>query len=84
MDYSRVSCKHETTPNSPILLALVASSAGAQNIEWRGLLDVRAVDSDAGRSFLDSGLGKTRYDENSPRLSIGQAVLRAMPMCWTA
>jgi len=63
--------------SSPILLALAVTSASAQNIEWRGLLDVRAVDSNAGRSFLDSGLGKTRYDENSPRLSIGQAVLRA-------
>jgi hypothetical protein len=83
MDYSRVSCKHETTPNSRSCWRWPAS-ASAQNIEWRGLLDVRAVDSDAGRSFLDSGLGKTRYDENSPRLSIGQAVLRAMPMCWTA
>ncbi|MYM22238.1 hypothetical protein GTP46_06235 [Duganella sp. FT135W] len=62
---------------SPILLALAVTSAGAQTVEWRGLLDVRAIDSDAGRSFLDSGLGKTRYDQNSPRLSIGQAVLRA-------
>ena len=61
---------------SPILLALAITAGSAQAAEWRGLLDVRAVDSDAGRSFLDSGLGKTRYDENSPRLSIGQAVLR--------
>lgn len=63
--------------SSPILLALAVTSAGAQNIEWRGLLDFRAVDSNSDRSFLDSGLGKTRYGENSPRLSIGQAVLRA-------
>jgi hypothetical protein len=57
-------------------LALVLAAGSAQAVEWRGLLDVRAVDSNADRSFLDSGMGKTRYDANSPRLSIGQAVLR--------
>ncbi|MTV36205.1 hypothetical protein [Duganella radicis] len=61
---------------TPILLALAVNAVNAGAAEWRGLLDIRAVDSDAGRSFLDSGLAKTRYDENSPRLSIGQAVLR--------
>ena len=60
-----------------VMLALPgAGASAAPDAEWRGLLDLRAVDSDAGRSFLDSGLGKTRYDQNSPRLSIGQAVLR--------
>jgi hypothetical protein len=60
-------------------IATIATNAGAaatEAIAWRGLLDVRAVDSDGSRSFLDSGMGKTRYDGDSPRLSIGQAVLR--------
>ncbi|WP_373987056.1 hypothetical protein [Duganella sp. BuS-21] len=61
---------------SPLMLALAVAAGGAQAVEWRGLLDLRAVDSNAERSFLDSGLGKTRYDADSPRLSIGQAVLR--------
>jgi hypothetical protein len=69
-------------PSSLIVLALVVAAANAQAVEWRGLLDLRAVDSDAGRSFLDSGLAKTRYDENSPRLSIGQAVLRGDVDVW--
>jgi hypothetical protein len=64
------------TNPSRTLIGLLAFVAGyAQAAEWRGLLDVRAVDSDASRSFLDSGMGKTRYDANSPRFSIGQAVL---------
>lgn len=64
------------TNPSRTLIGLLAVVAGyAQAAEWRGLLDVRAVDSDASRSFLDSGMGKTRYDANSPRFSIGQAVL---------
>ncbi|MRW91879.1 hypothetical protein GJ699_17940 [Duganella sp. FT80W] len=60
--------------SSCILLALVVDIA--QGAEWRGLVDVRAVDADSDRSFLDSGLGKLRYDSGSPLLSIGQAVLR--------
>ncbi|SDG82381.1 MULTISPECIES: hypothetical protein [unclassified Duganella] len=60
----------------PILLALVACAGSAHGAEWRGLLDVRAVDADASRSFLDGGMGKLRYDGDSPRVSIGQAVLR--------
>jgi hypothetical protein len=62
-------------PSPPILLALVVGASGVQAAEWRGLLDVRAVDADASRSFLNSGMGKTRYDVDTPRLSIGQAVL---------
>jgi hypothetical protein len=48
----------------------------AHSAEWRGLLDVRAVDAHASRSFTDSGLGKLRYDSDSGRFSLGQAVLR--------
>nr|WP_315254561.1 hypothetical protein [uncultured Duganella sp.] len=58
----------------PILLALLACG-GAHGAEWRGLLDVRAVEADASRSFLQGGMGKLRYDADTPRLSIGQAVL---------
>jgi hypothetical protein len=56
------------------LLALAVAAGSAQAVEWRGLLDVRAVDADAPRSFLDGGLGKTRSDSG---LQLGQAVLRA-------
>jgi hypothetical protein len=56
--------------------SVLAWSAGASAAEWRGLLDVRAVEADAARSWTDAGLGKLRYDGASNRLGIGQAVLR--------
>lgn len=59
-----------------ILLALAVSAGGVHAAEWRGLLDLRAVESDASRSFVDGGMGKTRYDAGAPVLSVGQAVLR--------
>lgn len=40
------------------------------------MLDLRALDSRAERSFLEGGLGKTRYDASSPVISLGQVVLR--------
>ena len=59
-----------------LFAAITLLATDAQAAELRGLLDLRAVDSDASRSFLDGGLGKTRYDANSRVISIGQAVLR--------
>ena len=59
----------------PLALTLLAMQAPAA--ELRGMLDLRAVDSQAGRSFVDSGLGKTRYDASSPAIGVGQAVVRA-------
>ena len=53
------------------LLALIVTGS-AQAVEWRGLLDVRAVDADAPRSFIDGGLGKTR---SANGFQLGQAVL---------
>ena len=57
------------------------TQGAAPAIQWRGLLDVRAVDTalypDGQRSFINGGLGKTRYDTTSRHFSLGQAVLRA-------
>lgn len=58
-----------------LILALTLLATGARAAELRGLLDLRAVDADASRGFLDGGLGKTRYDKSSPTIGIGQAVL---------
>lgn len=62
----------------PLLAAGIytAPACRAQGAEWRGMVDLRAVDADTARSFSDAGLGKSRYDRNSNRLSLGQAVLR--------
>lgn len=62
------------SPRFPIL-ALTLLATGARAAERRGQPDLRAVDADAGRSFLDGGLGKTRYDKSAPTIGIGQAVL---------
>ncbi|WP_342116381.1 hypothetical protein [Pseudoduganella sp. OTU4001] len=59
----------------PLSLALLATQCYAA--ELHGLLDLRAAHSNSGRSFLDGGMGKTRYDTTAPAVSIGQAVLRA-------
>ncbi len=49
-------------------------AAGA--VELRGVLDLRLVASDAQRSWLGSGLDKTRFDRDSSPLRLGQAILR--------
>lgn len=59
-----------------LTLALSLSAINTSAAELRGMLDLRALDSRAERSFLEGGLGKTRYDASSPVISLGQAVLR--------
>lgn len=61
---------------SCLLAALALFATGARAVELRGLLDIRAVDADASRSFADGGLGKIRFDGGSSKLRLGQAVLR--------
>ncbi|WP_144241517.1 hypothetical protein [Janthinobacterium agaricidamnosum] len=57
--------------------ALLATGfAQASGVDWRGKIDLRAVESDTDQSWTDSGLGKSRYDRHSSRFSLGQAVLR--------
>lgn len=58
-----------------VILTLTCSEI-ANAVEWRGLIDARAVASDAQRSWTYAGLGKSRYDDQSGRLSLGQAVVR--------
>lgn len=64
--------------NLALLFALIALTGHghAQSIQWRGLLDLRATKTTGERSWTDAGLGKSRTDSQSNRLSIGQAVLR--------
>ena len=58
----------------PLALALCAVPVSAT--ELRAMLDLRAVNSQAARSFLDGGLGKSRYNAGSPAINVGQAVVR--------
>jgi hypothetical protein len=45
---------------------------GARAAGWDLELDVRAVDSDGRKSFLDDGLGKFRFDEDHEGLRLGR------------
>ena len=54
------------------LLALVATGRAA---DWQMSLDTRLVTSDAGRSFMDGGLGTTRFDRNDSGVQLGRARL---------
>lgn len=57
------------------VLALAVTACSAQAAEWRGLLDLRAVDSNAAAPITESGMAKSRYGADAPRFSVGQAVL---------
>lgn len=56
------------------VVLLWGSSASA--VEIRGLLDLRLVATDTGRSWVGAGLDKTRFDQGSNPFRLGQAVLR--------
>jgi hypothetical protein len=59
-----------------LALLIPVSICHSQNIEWHGLLDVRATDAGGERSYLAGGMGKSRYDDSTGAVTIGQAVLR--------
>jgi hypothetical protein len=56
--------------------ALLLAGGAARADEWHGMLDIRASAADGERSWTRAGLGKSRYDADSPRWSVGQAVLQ--------
>src|ERR1700726_1141646 len=55
-----------------LLLALAVTGRAA---DWQMSLDTRLVTSDAGRSFMDGGLGTTRFDRNDSGVQLGRARL---------
>ncbi|MCV2367918.1 hypothetical protein [Roseateles oligotrophus] len=57
--------------------ALLSGTPPAAAVEWHGLLDMRALHTDAERSWTDAGLGKLRHDKQSSGLRLGQAFLSA-------
>jgi len=58
---------------SAALLTLLALAATSRAADWEMSLDTRLVSSDAGRSFMDGGLGATRYDRNDSGAQLGRA-----------
>ena len=58
------------------LCAFLVTGWPLHAVEIRGLVDLRVGTSDADRSWTRDGLDKTRFDRNSGKIRLGQAVLR--------
>jgi len=57
-----------------VAAALLLCACGlAQATEWEASLDLRLVDSSTDRSFLEGGLGQTRFDKDDALLQLGRA-----------
>jgi hypothetical protein len=57
------------------LLAGLALPAVAAATDWEASLDLRLVDSDASRSYMDGGFGALRYDSQDSALQLGRVRL---------
>lgn len=57
----------------PWLLGLCSASAGAT--DWSASLDLRLVDSNGDHSYLDGGLGATRWDRDHAAIQLDRARL---------
>jgi hypothetical protein len=56
-------------------LALLSLTATAGAADWEVSLDMRLVNSDADRPFMDGGLGTVRFGRNDSGLQLGRARL---------
>ena len=54
------------------MITLLAMAVTGRAADWQVSLDTRAVTSDAGRSFMDGGLGTTRFDRNDSGMQLGR------------
>ena len=62
-----------TLCRSAAMISLLALAATGRAADWEMSLDTRLVSSNAGRSFMDGGLGATRYDRNDSGAQLGRA-----------
>ncbi len=71
--------KSKKTPDliSGLVCAALCTGGSIHAIELRGLVDLRIVATDAERSWTRDGLDKTRFDQSSGTVKLGQAFLRA-------
>jgi hypothetical protein len=58
-----------------LLLSALALPMSAAAIDWEASLDLRLVNSDAPRSYMDGGFGSVRYDSEDGALQLGRARL---------
>ncbi len=61
-----------TLCRSAALITLLALCVTSRAADWELSLDTRLVSSDAGRSFMDGGLGTTRFDRNDSGMQLGR------------
>jgi hypothetical protein len=72
---------------SATMISLLALAVTARAADWELSLDTRAVTSDAGRSFMDGGLGTTRFDRKDSGIQLGRArfaVTASLGELWSA
>lgn len=63
--------------NLPIVLAaVILPMAHAQELDVRGLLDLRVLHTNSDQSWTDAGLDKQRFDSNKQDLRLGQGIVR--------
>ena len=55
------------------MLTVLALATTGRAADWQVSLDTRLLTSDAARSFMDGGLGATRYDRNDSGIQLGRA-----------
>ena len=60
-----------------VSLGLAGSAAAQERLTLDGLIDLRAVHTDATPSFLYGGLGRVRFDDDHQGLRLGRASLVA-------
>lgn len=68
-------------------LACLACVTGAYATDWEASLDLRLVNSDAQRSYVNGGLGSVRFDRDDAPLQLGRARLaltQALGETWSA
>ena len=71
---------------SVLLVSLCAARAVLAS-DWEASLDVRLVNSDADRSYMNGGLGSTRFDRDDAALELGRArfaLTQALGETWSA
>jgi hypothetical protein len=68
-------------------LALLILTATSRATDWELSLDARLVNSDAGRSFMEGGLGTMRFGSNDDGLQLGRArfaLTQSLGELWSA
>ena len=81
------SARLAAAPRVLALLVCLLAAPHAAATDWEASLDLRLVNSDADRSYMDGGLGLTRFDRNDSVLQLGRsrfALTQSLGEIWSA